>query len=520
MPERRPNLLILMPDQMRADYLSCYGHPTIATRHIDALAKRGTRLDRAYCAAPLCGPSRISFVTSLRLSEHGRRNYGSCIDAGVPNLVGCLRQAGYRGGMFGKNHCFLYDQLPQVWDELHESCLGNYDQHHDYHRAYDAFTLDPSHPYNITVQLTDRAIDFMDRHQRSHAEKPFLCWVNWQDPHPAFCCPPPYDTMFDPASLSLPGNWLDEPDASKPRRMANWWQASGMKDCSPDLARRAMAHYMGQCRYIDDQVGRLMGHLSETGLERDTLVLFMSDHGELLGDFGLFHKLPTFHECLSRIPVILRYPTAMPNAPKAGHVVTGLVEEVDLVPSLLTALGVETPSSMVGQSWHEDWAQGKREGRSEVLCEAGLQCPTPQAIDATGTFKAPFPPISHGPGAMVGDGRWKLSLYGDDLGELYDLLNDPLEKTNLYNDAAAMEHRVRLTEILTRRLLLVGQRPTGAWHGSAVDLRYNPPEGRLATVSHGGMNFGPGDHHQARLVAAAVNATKPAPQRPAGKPRP
>ena len=109
------NVLILCPDQLRADYLSCCGHPSIGTASIDGLASEGVRFARAYCSAPLCGPSRISFVTSTRMSEHGHRTYGSTIDYAVPNLVRSLKDAGYRTGMFGKNHMFLNEQLPEFW---------------------------------------------------------------------------------------------------------------------------------------------------------------------------------------------------------------------------------------------------------------------------------------------------------------------------------------------------------------------------------------------------------------------
>ncbi|HNT36385.1 MAG TPA: sulfatase-like hydrolase/transferase, partial [bacterium] len=148
------NVVILCPDQLRADYLSCYGHPTIGTSHIDALASEGVLLERTYCAAPLCGPSRISFVTSTRFSEHNHRTYGSTINFGVPNLVSSLKAAGFRTAMFGKNHCFNEEQLPSIWDEMDNVCAGNYDRHPKYQRSFDAFELEADHEYNLTPRLT------------------------------------------------------------------------------------------------------------------------------------------------------------------------------------------------------------------------------------------------------------------------------------------------------------------------------------------------------------------------------
>ena len=193
------NLVIITPDQMRRDYLSCYGHESIQTKHIDALSEQGVTLDNCYCAAPLCAPSRISFATSTYFSEHNHRNYWSSISSEVPNLVSELKDQGYRTGMYGKNHLFLYSELEKLWDGLDEICLGNYDGHEKYEHSFSSFTLDEDHPYNITGRLTDEAIGFM----RENKDQPFFTWINYQDPHPAFTCPPPYDTMFDPDQVEV-----------------------------------------------------------------------------------------------------------------------------------------------------------------------------------------------------------------------------------------------------------------------------------------------------------------------------
>ncbi len=468
----RMNLLILTPDQYRADYVDCYGHRTIGTSNIDRLAADGVRFDRCYCAAPLCGPSRISFATSLRFSEHGRRNYWSCISYDVPNIVRSLNQAGYRSGMFGKNHLFLYDQLPEIWNEAHEITLGNCDDHPEYRKSYSAFPLADDHPYNITALLADEAIDFI---RRSTADEPFLCWVNWQDPHPAFTCPEPYASMFDPEDVQLPANWSKQ-TSDKPRRLENWRVNSLADRCTEEDARRAIAMYMGQCRYVDDQVGRIVKTLEKTGQLDNTLIVFLSDHGELLGDFGVFHKLPLFYECLTRTPVIIRYPRGMVKP----FVFDGLVEQVDLAPTILDAIGVAVPQSMVGQSFHKQIVAGDGDGRDSILVEAGLQVPTSPGPVEGANHRAPVVPNSFGPGAMVSDGRYKLSMYCDDRHELYDLQTDPHEMKNLYDDPGCLQVRMRMMELLARRTLGAGVRPDGEWTGEGVDTRRNPPECREA----------------------------------------
>lgn len=448
------NVLILCPDQLRADYLSCYGHPTIGTRSVDRLASEGVRLNRAYCAAPLCGPSRISFVTSTRMSEHGHRNYGSTIDYTVPNLVRSIKEAGHRTGMFGKNHCFDYDQLPEIWDELDEICLGNYDGHPKYRCSFDAFPLDADHEYNITGRLTDETIDFI---RRQTSGTPFLAWVNWQDPHPAYTCPEPYYSMFDRSSIEIPPMYREGGGTGKPRRLTNWQSNCQASEATDDEIRNAIAAYMGQVRYVDDSVGRILDSLEDTGLADDTIVVFLSDHGELLGDQGAWHKIPVFYECLTRIPVIIRHPRRAYRG-----VFEGLVEEIDLAPTILEACGIDLPLSFVGESLHQRLIEGQlgsEHGRETALVEAGVQAPTwPEPV---GPQKAPFPPNNYGPGAMVTDGRYKLSVYHDDQGELYDLDTDPRELTNRFDDPALRDVRERLTLDLCRRVLAVGVRDIG-----------------------------------------------------------
>jgi len=471
-PTAPMNLVILCPDQMRADYLSCYGHPTINTSNIDRLASEGVRFDKAYCAAPLCGPSRISFVTSTRFSEHNHRNYGSTIDYAVPNLVRSLKEAGYRTGMFGKNHCFNYEQLPEIWDELDEICLGNRDRHPKYKRSFDAFPLEADHEYNITGRLADETIDFICRQEGG---KPFLAWVNWQDPHPAFTCPEPYFSMFDPDEIELPERYREGGGTNKPLRLSNWQANSLAPEATDAEIRQARAAYMGQIRYVDDSVGRILDALRETGRDKDTLVVFFADHGEMLGDQGSFHKIGAFYDCLTRIPVIIRHP----NGAYRG-VFEGLVEEVDLAPTILEACGIKRPLSFVGESLHQRIVDGKistTDGRGTVLVEAGLQTPTyPHPVRVN--QKAPFDPNNFGPGAMVTDGRYKLTVYHDDTCELYDLQDDPKELDNRFEDPSLSEVRERLTLALCKRLLGVGVRDIGLerWPEDCDDPRQVPLE--------------------------------------------
>lgn len=459
------NLIVMTPDQMRADYLGCYGHPSIGTRHTDNLARRGVKFENMYCAAPLCGPSRCSFATSTYFSEHNHRNYWSTISPEVPNLVTSLKKAGYRTGMFGKNHLFTYSQLPQIWDSLDEICLGNYDGHPDYKYSYSSFTLEDDHPFNITGRLTSEALAFM----KETKEQPYFLWINYQDPHPAFCCPKPYDTMFDPREIELSPAVHGYDKESQPVRNEVFRIHSQMKQCSDRELKEAIAHYMGQIRYVDDNVGRIMEYLKESGDEKKTVILFFSDHGELLGDYGMTHKNPTFYDCLSRIPAILVHP----DGRWENTSFQGLTEEVDLVPTLLDILHVEIPPTMVGKSWVDALNHQDDSGKESILCEAGGGCPTCKEPIEGLSITAPFAPTSFGVGAMIRKGSYKLSIYGDDNCELYNLSTDPYELDNLYGKPAFSSVQNDLTLLLLKRVLSVKVRDIGKMDWDYADYPYD-----------------------------------------------
>lgn len=474
MEQSNYNLLIITPDQMRADYLGCYGHPSIGTSHLDKLAEEGIRFENCYCSAPLCGPSRISFATSTYFSEHNHRNYGSTISPDVPNLVSILKKHGYHTGMFGKNHLFTYERLAEVWDELDEICLGNCDDHNKYIHAFSSFTMEANHPYHITGRLTDETIDFMKRQ-----EGPFLAWVNYQDPHPAFACPEPYSDLFSPDDVVLDRSYYNYTPETEPVRCQVWRAHSRMSLCTETDMKRAAAAYMGQIRYVDDMAGRLLEALKESGKDKNTLILFFSDHGELLGNHGMTHKIPVFYDCLTRIPVIIRHPEHIGS----GTVFQGLVEEVDLVPTILDFLKIPIPQTMAGTSWCTNIGTGitgKGAGKSSVLCEAGIAAPTvKKPVDGL-ELKAPFAPTSFGCAAMLRKDDYKLSVYADDRCELYNLAEDPEEIHNLYGNQTYNAEQQEMTLDLLKRVISVKERDIGegSWDYQEYpfDVREHPLE--------------------------------------------
>lgn len=350
--------------------------------------------------------------------------------------------------------------------------------HPEYLHSFSAFTLADQHEFNITGKLTDEGVGFIQR----HVDQPFFLWLNYQDPHPAFCCPKPYDTMYDPEQITLSKRVTDYDKERQPIKNEVFRVHSEMNLCKEEDLRRAIAHYMGQISYVDDSVGRVMDTLKATDRQRKTVVLFFSDHGELLGDYGMTHKNPTFYDCLTRIPTILVHP----DGRWQQDVFSGLTEEVDLVPTLLEMLGVAIPPTMIGKSWFADLNAKQDAGKPNILCEAGGGCPTYPAQIEGCVLTAPHASTSFGVGAMLREGSYKLSIYGDDICELYDLQTDPDELCNLYDRPGYETVQANMTLALLKRTMSVKVRDVGLdwdYPNYPHDVRFEPLENTGAVLS-------------------------------------
>ncbi len=444
---KRPNIVIINPDQMRWDYASCYGHPFIATRHLDRLAAMGTRFEQAFVSCPMCGPSRTSFLTGQYPMEHGVRDYVGNYAQSKPNALRVLGDAGYVRGLWGKDHCFDGNVIGAMYDEGEDICIGNMDRHPMFVNSHDSAVLDAASEWNLTQRLTDSGLDFIDRH--ANRDRPFFLTLNFQDPHPFFACPEPWASLFQPEQFDLSPNFRRGPVEGEIRRLTQWRIHSGGMDMPEHDLKRAMAMYCGQIRYVDDQIGRVLAKLEALDILDNTLVLFWSDHGEFIGDYGVTHKIPAFFECLMRVPLVLWDPT--------GKIARGVyrepVETLDAMATLLELCGLSQP---VGSRARPLLSTAPR---TDVFADGGLLLQQPAEPIPGLRLKAPFSPTSHGPGAMLRTSRWKLNEYADDLGELYDLETDPHETTNLYGQPEHAAIQRELQQRMTQRMLCKGQPP-------------------------------------------------------------
>jgi arylsulfatase A-like enzyme len=360
-----------------------------------------------------------------------------------------LGEGGYIRGLWGKDHIIRQNAIGILYDEGEDICLGNMDSHPAYRRPYDSAPLEADSPWNLTRRLTDGAMSFIERNARRST--PFFVTINYQDPHPFFSCPEPWASLFKPEQFSLPVSYRSGPVDGEIRRLSHWRIHGGHGEMEERDLTRAMAMYCGQIRYVDDQIGRVMAKLEELQLLDETIVLFWSDHGEFLGDFGVTHKMPAFYDCLMRVPLVLWDPTGCVQRGTFGP----MVETMDAMATVLELCGLPQPDGSHARSLQAN----NFEPRLEIFGDGGLFRRQPEAADPTVKFKAPFAPTSFGPGAMVRTDDWKLCLYAEDEGELFDLENDPHETRNLYHKSEYQRIRLRLSELLGKRLLCKGASP-------------------------------------------------------------
>ncbi len=453
----RPNILWICADQMRHDTIAALGNPHIRTPNLDRLAAEGTAFTRTYVQNTVCTPSRASFLTGRYPAAH--RVYRNGVESFPPDEVLVTRifaDAGYDCGLVGKLHLSTAtagevrpDDGYRYFQWSHNPMTGEADAQNAYHHWLKDKGLDPAELFDTqrgfigagapeelhqTTWCAEKAIEFIGQDR----DGPWLLSVNPYDPHPPFDPPQEYLDRYDPEDLPPPlfrqsdlerqpqfarvrsqtvtaanplGGAAEEEDyASQSER--------GFRPPASYDGRAVKAAYYAMIELLDTQVGRILDALEQSGQREDTLVIFTSDHGELLGDHGLLYKGCRFFEGLTHVPLILSWPGRI----RAGVQAEGLAELVDLAPTILEAAGLPVPEAMQGASLLPiaTGAAPPERHKDLVICDFNDSVgysPVPDRTQATMTF----------------DGRWKLALYhSHGIGELFDLDADPGEFDNLF----------------------------------------------------------------------------------------
>jgi arylsulfatase A-like enzyme len=459
MPDHQPNILWYCADQQRFDTIGALGNPHVHTPNLDRLVNEGTAFTHAYCQSPICTPSRASFLTGrypsgVRVNTNGNIHF----PREETLITRRLADTGYTAGLIGKLHLAgaYYGREARVDDgysffRYSHAPRPDWPKGHDYAEWLVARGADPARLLRVpdyrdrsglgvmepspeqdnvppalhqTTWGSEQAIEFID----GAGDQPWVLSVNVFDPHPPYNPPWDYYRRFDPATL--PGPHFRESDLEHQARLAGVdFQTTPQRPDAIDAAT-IQALYYAMIEQVDEQFGRLLDYLDRTGQRANTVVIFMSDHGEALGDHGLTHKGCRFFDGLTRVPLIWSWPGHI----QAGQRSDALVELTDIAPTLMELAGLPVPDRMQGRSLLPilTGQASPDHHRDFVRCEYY------DALDE--------PHRSYG--TMYRDRRWKLIVYhGTGLGELYDMEDDPHEFTSLWDSPA---HQTIKSDLLLR----------------------------------------------------------------------
>lgn len=443
-----PNILLILPDQMRASAMGCDGNLEVKTPHIDRLAAEGMRFKRTYANVPVCCPARAILMTGTYPHVNGMMANDLRLREEHVTLAEILREAGYRTGFIGKWHLDGGPRDPgfvppgprrqgfEFW--------AAYECHHkhfqpDYFRdTPERIVVDKFEP----EASCDFAVEFL---QSQPKNKPFFLTVQMGPPHDPYGAPEEYMKLYDAGKLTPDPSWQAGSE-SRPVPKAGLRRGPLANRFVPVGGKEEIAAYYAATTAIDDQVGRLLATLKATGADENTIILFTSDHGDMLGNHGLRRKRKP-HDESARVPGIIRWPGRVP----AGKVVDTLFSHIDMPPTLLALSGHEVPKPMQGADLSRVALGQTTEGPEAVL----LQIFVPFSPDG---IARPWR------GLITRDHTY--ARYEDAPWVLFDDAADPHQMKNLAQDPAAAAWR----EKLDARLAELMQRHGDAWSFNSPEL--------------------------------------------------
>lgn len=465
-------ILLIMTDQQRADLCARQGFPVDCTPRLDALAGSGCWFDHAYTTAPVCVPARISMLTGRFPSVHGaRENAGYDRPRYDRDLFDVARSEGFRTALIGKNHSHLtadrvdrfstFGHLGRV-PPSESGAEGAFDA---WLQELGAMTASEPTPHPIEVQnparIVTEAIDWLDEDPR----RPALAWLSFPEPHVPYQVPEPYFSDFGPDVVPEPATTRAALDGkSQPWQ---WVQRLGdaLGESDRESVLRARANYVGMLRLIDDQIGRLVDHLETTGRMDSTLIIFVADHGDYAGEYGLLRKGAGIPEVLMRIPMFFSGAGVLRQAQDAlsgAH-----VSLVDVLPTICELAGWTVPDGVQGRSLAAVLRGQTPTGEFDSIYAeqgvGGLPYPDDGAVatslpeEGAPGAKVPVATLcdvtQDGALRMIRSGRWKLIMQVSGEAELYDLETDPLELTDRYHDADCADTVRTMLEQLAKWLI-------------------------------------------------------------------
>lgn len=474
---KKPNVIIVMTDQQRADLRKSRGYELDTMPFLDQWAKGGVDFASAFASNPTCTPSRVSMLTG-RYSEchHVRTNHNVKDAYYEKDLLDVLKNAGYETALCGKNHSHRqtsdFDYAAPFGHLGYEGETNNTDEERsfaDFLRSTGHLEVDYPTPGGVEVQhpyrIISSAFDFIDHRDN---KTPFFMWMSFPEPHNPFQVPEPYFDMFPPEKLpSLHGTKEDLKNKSE---KFQWLRKVWEDVLGPDEEQinhrilRSRSNYLGMLRLIDDQFKRFVTGLKERGLEEDTLIIYLSDHGDFGGEYELIRKGPELPDLLCRVPFIWRGPGVNGEREERVH----FANIVDILPTLCDLLQIEVPFGVQGKSllpilenkdipekefdvaYSESGFSGMYWNEHDKLTlrgEGALEGYIGKQFDCLNTW------TQCGQVRAIWKGDYHLQMDMMEEGYLYNVSTDPFELTNLWENKSYQEVKMSLMQEMIGQIL-------------------------------------------------------------------
>lgn len=424
-PQRKPNIVVIMADQLAPHFCGTYDHPLVQTPHMDALAKRGMRFDAAYCNAPLCAPSRFSFMSGQLISKIAGYDNASEFKASIPTFAHALRHLGYRTCLSGKMHFVGPDQMhgfeerlttdiypsDHAWTPDWEAADERIDKwYHNMDSVKEAGTAATT----FQIEYDDETCFFARRRIMEYAMNsvdPFSMVISFIHPHDPYVARPEWWNLYQSDEIDLPN--IDAPSDPHTERLRVGIEADVVQPTTQEI-RNARQAYYANVSYFDSKIGELVKALDESEQLDNTIIVVTSDHGDMLGERGLWYKM-NFFEHSARVPMVVAGPGVQHG------VCSDPVSLVDLYPTFVELAGgtEEMPegftANLDGRSLVPLLNQSATEFKGEVIAEYCAEC------------------ASH-PMLMIRVGEYKFIHCDVDPDQLFNVISDPRELLNLADD--------------------------------------------------------------------------------------
>lgn len=440
----RPNVLFVMSDQHNARAMGRIGSGEVLTPTLDGLAKQGMQFTSAFCQIPQCAPSRYTIWTGKHPRSHGLVRNGLAENMREVTIGELFKAAGYRTANIGKHHMvespkahgfdFVRDAggHTQFWNKVRQAKGGEFVDWIPL-RSKMVGSANVSNSEHLAGHLADGAIEYL----RTPTQEPFCMWLSFYGPHRPIIPSAEFVERYDPDKLTLPPNLRYEA-RDLPRALTD---ARGTMSLTDELHRQCLATYYGYVSQIDYNVGRVLDALESTGQADNTIVVYTSDHGEMMSEHGVWTKFNLAYDATVRVPLLIRYPDVIP-ADRRSDALVGLY---DLLPTLCGQSGIATPDSVQGTDLAPLWSEEDPKWRSSIVAEIGDAQGYPGLCQMARSSTAKY--IKHQTGRRITE-------------QLFDLKSDPWEIKNVAGQEEYGQTLSQLRQVLTQFEADIPRQPT------------------------------------------------------------